>query len=108
MTAPWKMPGTGPVRVDTLPRVIDVAVTPTSVAPPLPPAGAEASAFEELAGPLEIPAPVGPARPAAPPVSAATPAPADVAAGRALPAMLAPDAVAPPASVPVAAVAPAR
>src|SRR2546423_13875244 len=107
MTAPWKMPGTGPVRVDTLPRVIDVAVTPTSVAPPLPPAGAEASGFEELAGPLEVPAPVGPARPVALAESAATPAPVDVAAGRpVLPAMLAPDAVAPPASVPAAAVAP--
>src|SRR5438309_905391 len=95
MTAPWKMPGTGPVRVDTLPRVIDVAVTPTSVAPPLPPVGAEASGFEALAGPVEIPAPVRLALPAALAVSPAAPAAVDAPAGRpVVPAVLAPDAVA--------------
>src|SRR6266513_1591539 len=82
-TAPSKMPGTGPVSVETLPMVIESAVTPTSVAPPLPPAGAAAAGLR--AAPLPLPpaaAPVAvpddvPGRPPAPAsvTSAADPAP---------------------------------
>src|SRR2546422_125890 len=54
------MPGTGPERLTTFPAVIDVAVTPTSVAPPLPPAGAPAPA---LLPPPEAAVPPDPAPP---------------------------------------------
>jgi hypothetical protein len=42
MTAPANRPGTGPESVLTLPMVMVSPVTPTSVAPPFPPAGAAA------------------------------------------------------------------
>src|SRR5437899_11499977 len=57
MTAPWKRPGTGPESVDTFPRVTVSAVTPTSVAPPLPPAGVAALAAPP---PVPVPAPLPP------------------------------------------------
>src|SRR5690349_13570529 len=84
-TAPSKMPGTGPVSVETLPMVIESAVTPTSVAPPLPPAGTAAAGLVAALLPLPLPpaaAPVAvpddvPARPPAlaPVTSAAAPVP---------------------------------
>ena len=67
-SAPLNRPGTGPERIDTLAALMDVGVTPTSVAPPLPPAGA---AFEPAAllGPAALP----PAAPVAPPVAPLAP-----------------------------------
>src|SRR5438067_8875962 len=83
MTAPWKIPGTGPERVATLPRVYVSAVTPTSVAPPFPPAGAAAvwagpaAAGEPVAdAPDEVEPPAVCA--AAAPVVSAFPAPASL------------------------------
>src|SRR2546423_12820327 len=66
--APAKSPGTGPVRIEMLATEIESAVTPTSVAPPLPPAGA---AFAPVAPAPATSAPVGlapAASPLAPPV----------------------------------------
>src|SRR6059058_3122061 len=69
------MPGTGPVRVETLPRVIVVAVTPTSVAPPLPPSGAAAPGFGDTPAPVPLPVPLAPALSA--PVAAADGVPSE-------------------------------
>src|SRR3954465_15611830 len=63
-------PGTGPVRSAMLPTVMLVAVTPMSVAPPLPPA----TGFGWLPGPPGPAAP-GPGQPGRVPPAPGPPAP---------------------------------
>src|SRR3954453_10898637 len=83
--APRKMPGTGPVSVPTHPRVIWLAVTPVSVAPPLEATGAFPPAAVVV---------VAPATPVAPFSVVVGPPPATVALGPAVgPLLVAPGAV---------------
>src|SRR5665213_2526453 len=51
----WLSPGATPLMLVMFPTVIEFAVTPTSVAPPLPPAGAAVPAVDPPPGvpPLE-------------------------------------------------------
>src|SRR5438270_12981044 len=78
--APWNSPGIGPERVAMVPRLIVSAVTPTSVAPPFPPAGtgwafaaapvaapgATAAVGVPVADATASPVPVAPAGPTGP------------------------------------------
>src|SRR5438477_6229446 len=73
LTAPAKRPGTGPVRIEMFASVMELGVTPTSVAPPLPPAGTALAV-----APAAADAPAGVAADAEPP-PAAPGAPAAVA-----------------------------
>src|SRR5947209_13233273 len=77
MGPPAKSPGTGPPTSDTFPTVMDVALTPTEVAPPLPPAGAGARVVL-VPPPAElVPPPLVPPPPLLEPPPAETAPPAD-------------------------------
>src|SRR5436309_3498953 len=99
-------PGTGPVRSATLPTVMLVGVTPTSVAPPLPPATAWGW-FPLVPGPV-LPFVPGPVLPFVPgPVLPFVPGPVlPFVPGPALgPTSPGPDPPPPPTPLPIAALA---